>query len=84
MAIKQYITAQEVMELWDIKATKAYAIIRAVNDELRANGCIIVAGKAPRRIVLRKLGLDETDVAETEARLGEDVPWYGEVTPENG
>lgn len=77
MTNKQYITAQEVMELWDIKATKAYAIIRAVNDELKANGCIIVAGKAPRRIVLRKLGLDDDETEKTAS--ANDAPRYGEV-----
>lgn len=68
MANKQYITAQEVMKIWGVKSTKAYAIIRAANEELKANGCYIVAGKAPRRYVLRKLGLLDD----------------GEVTPENG
>ncbi len=62
MANKQYITACEIMEMWDVKATKAYAIIRAANEELKAKGCYIVAGKAPRRFVLKKLGLDD-DVA---------------------
>lgn len=58
MAKKQYITAREVMELWNVKETKAYAIIRAVNDELKERGCIVVSGKAPRQYVLKKLGLD--------------------------
>ncbi len=58
MVNKQYITAYEVMEMWGIKATKAYAIIRAANNELKARGCIVVSGKAPRRFVMKKLGLD--------------------------
>lgn len=58
MENKQYITAREVMEIWGIKSTKAYAIIKAANNELKARGCYVVSGKAPRRFVLEKLGLD--------------------------
>lgn len=70
MANKQYITAREIMEIWGVKSTKAYSLIRAANNELMEKGCYVVAGKAPRRFVLRKLGLlDDGEV---------------EVTPENG
>lgn len=61
MTNKQYITAHEVMELWGIKETKAYAIIKAANNELKARGCFVVSGKAPRRFVLKKMGLDLED-----------------------
>lgn len=64
MANKKYITAREVMEIWDIKETKAYSIIRSANEELKAKGCFVVSGKAPRRFVLKKLGLDDIEQGE--------------------
>ena len=64
MTNKKYITAREVMEIWDIKETKAYSIIRSANEELKEKGCFVVSGKAPRRFVLKKLGLDDIEQGE--------------------
>lgn len=66
MANKQYITAREIMDIWGIKETKAYSLIRAANNELKEKGCFVVAGKAPRMFILRKLGLDESALEQDE------------------
>lgn len=41
----QYITATEVAEVLGISIGKAYKIIRQLNDELKKEGYITVAGK---------------------------------------
>lgn len=45
---RQYITAQEVAEALGVSLGKAYAVIRDLNDELKAKGYITVAGKVSR------------------------------------
>ena len=41
----QYITAKEVAEVLGISISKAYTIIRQLNDELKKRGYIIISGK---------------------------------------
>lgn len=38
---------KEVQEILGIKQTKAYAMIKLLNDELQAKGYLIVRGKVP-------------------------------------
>ncbi len=44
-----FVTAKEVAELLGISKSKAYAIIRELNDELSAKGFITVAGRVSRK-----------------------------------
>lgn len=43
-----FITAQEVAELLGISKSKAYTIVRELNEELSAKGFITVAGRVSR------------------------------------
>ena len=52
-----YITASQLMEIVPIGKTKAYEIIKAVNEELKAMGKITIRGKAPRNYTLEKLAI---------------------------
>lgn len=52
-----YIGAQELMKLLPIKKTKAYEIIKAVNEELKAMGKITIRGKAPKDYTMEKLAI---------------------------
>ena len=52
-----YITASELMKIAPIGKTKAYEIIKAVNEELKAMGKITIRGKAPRGYTLEKLAI---------------------------
>lgn len=45
---RQYLTAQEVADIMGVSKTKAYGIIRRLNDELKANGYIVISGKVPK------------------------------------
>lgn len=43
----QFITADQVAEVMGIGRSKAYAIVRQMNKELKGLGFITVAGKCP-------------------------------------
>ena len=49
-----FITAQEVAELLVISKTKAYTIVRELNEELSAKGFITVAGRVSRKFFEEK------------------------------
>ena len=49
--------------------TKAYEIIKAVNEELKAMGKITIRGKAPRGYTLEKLAIKKpADLGNRQAR----------------
>lgn len=49
--MKDYIfyTANEIMEMLGISRGHAYKIIKHLNDELKKNGYIVIAGRVPKR-----------------------------------
>lgn len=49
-----FITVKEVAELLGISKSKAYAIIRELNEELSAKGFITVAGRVSRKFFEEK------------------------------
>ena len=44
-----YYTALDVAEMLGISRTKAYKLVRQLNQELEQKGYIIISGKIPRR-----------------------------------
>lgn len=55
MSEKNFLTAADVSEYMGISVPLAYKIIRKLNDELKANGYITVAGKINRRFFEQKV-----------------------------
>ena len=49
MGNKYYIDAEEIANALDVHTTTAYRIIKELNEQLKAQGFIIVAGKCPRK-----------------------------------
>lgn len=49
-----FITAQEMAELLGISKSKAYTIVRKLNEELSAKGFITVAGRVSRKFFEEK------------------------------
>ena len=43
----QYVTADDVQKIMGVSRTKAYQIIRDLNEELKNKGYITLAGKCP-------------------------------------
>ena len=44
-----YVDAKEVMHTLGVSRGKAYKIIQQLNDELKAQGYVIIAGKCSRK-----------------------------------
>ena len=57
MENKYYITAKDVMEIWGVKESTAYNLVRRANQDLKKLGCYVVAGKCPRDFFLKKMGV---------------------------
>ena len=55
MGNKKFLNAADVAEYLDVSVSKAYKIIRGLNDELAAQGYLVVAGRISRRYFLRRL-----------------------------
>lgn len=55
MKSKRYLTAADIAEFMDISVPMAYKIIRRLNDELSADGYIVVAGRVSRSYFEKKI-----------------------------
>ena len=47
--MKQYLTAAEVAETVGVSITKAYKLIREMNEELKKKGFLTIPGRVSRR-----------------------------------
>lgn len=58
-----FITAMEVKEMLGISKSHAYKIVRDLNKELKAKGCLTIAGKVSRVCAPteRLYGFDKAD-----------------------
>lgn len=52
-----YYTAEDVQKLLGIGSSKAYHIIRQLNDELKSKGFITVAGKVSKKYFRERVAL---------------------------
>ena len=50
-----FIPAMEVKEMLGISKSHAYKIVRELNKELKAKGCLTIAGKVSRVYFLQKV-----------------------------
>ena len=50
----QFITAAEVAEIMGVSRTKAYQIVRDMNNELKEQGYLTINGEGPRRYFQQK------------------------------
>jgi len=55
MENKRFLDVNDVAEYMGISTSKAYKIIRAMNNELKARGFIVVAGKVNRTYFEEKI-----------------------------
>ena len=47
-----YYKAEDVMKILGVKQSKAYNIIKKLNDELKEKGFLTVAGRIPKKYFL--------------------------------
>ena len=57
-----YITANEIMEILGVGRSKAYEIVRVMNEELEQAGYNIIKGKVPVRYFQKKYYGCETSI----------------------
>ena len=55
MENKKFLNANDVAEYMEISIPKAYKIIRSLNDELVAQGYLVVAGRVSRSYFEHKI-----------------------------
>lgn len=52
---KQVMNVRDVMEILEVSESKAYGILRQMNDELKAKGFITIPGKVPTAFFEKKV-----------------------------
>ena len=57
--IPSYLAAEDVMELLDIRRSKAYSIIIKLNDELETKGFMTIPGRVSKKYLLERFKLLE-------------------------
>ena len=55
------LSATDVSMILDIKISKAYAVIRTLNDKLNQKGIMTVRGRVPRQYLYNAYGLHEEE-----------------------
>lgn len=59
---KQVLNAKDIAEICNVSESKAYLIIRQLNDELKSKGFLIFRGRVSKAYFMEKMyGMAETD-----------------------
>lgn len=51
-----FITVSEVSEYMKISKSKAYRVVKGLNDELKEKGFLVISGRCPRKYFLERVG----------------------------
>lgn len=54
-----FLKAEDVSKICDVSVTKAYNIIRALNDELKEKGYYILSGRVSKVYLYERLNIKE-------------------------
>lgn len=60
---KLMMNAAEVASVMDCSERHGYAVIKGLNEELKAKGYIIRAGRIPRKYFFERVGLEDQEGA---------------------
>ncbi|RKI42500.1 hypothetical protein D7V86_05980 [bacterium D16-51] len=67
MAEKQMLGAKDIQELFQVSQSKAYGLIKQMNDELKASNHIVIRGKVPGAYIEKRFyGIHVRDCREQE------------------
>lgn len=58
---KLMMNAAEVASIMDCSERHGYAVIKGLNEELKAKGYIIRAGRVPRKYFFERVGLEDQE-----------------------
>nr|WP_325297107.1 transcriptional regulator [uncultured Dysosmobacter sp.] len=53
----KYVRVKEVMDLCSVSESRAYRIMRELNDELKKQGFVTTAGRVSRKYLMERLGI---------------------------
>ena len=53
----KYVRVKEVMDLCSVSESRAYRIMRVLNDELKKQGFVTTAGRVSRKYLMERLGI---------------------------
>lgn len=59
MTDKLFLDVKDVCEILDVSESKAYEVIRVLNEELKDKGYMVVQGKVNTKFFLKKLMYEE-------------------------
>jgi sugar-specific transcriptional regulator TrmB len=57
-----YYTVKDVQKILGISSSKAYQVMRQLNNELKTKGYIVIAGKVPKKYFGEKYYCDTEDL----------------------
>jgi hypothetical protein len=55
--MKQMLTVEDVMNICQVKESKAYKLMKQVNSEMEKEGYIIIRGRVNSKYLMKKLGI---------------------------
>lgn len=70
MTERMFMKADEVAEVLEVSKPYAYKLIRQMNKELRAKGCLVIAGRVDRRYFYDNFYGDRMDRRKKGANAG--------------
>ena len=70
MTERMFMKADEVAEVLEVSKPYAYKLIRQMNKELRAKGCLVIAGRVDRRYFYDNFYGDRMDRRKEGANVG--------------
>lgn len=59
-----YLTVTEVKHILGVSASKAYVIIRQLNNQLKSKGYIVIAGRVPKKYFMERYYCEVDDIKE--------------------
>lgn len=70
MTERMFMKADEVAEVLEVSKPYAYKLIRQMNKELKAKGCLVIAGRVDRRYFYDNFYGNRTDRRKEESNAG--------------
>ncbi|ADO83852.1 hypothetical protein [Ilyobacter polytropus] len=55
--MKQMLTVEDVMNICQVKESKAYKLMKQVNNEMEKEGYIVIRGRVNSKYLMKKLGI---------------------------
>lgn len=55
--MKQMLTVEDVMNICQVKESKAYKLMKQINSEMEKEGYIVIRGRVNSKYLMKKLGI---------------------------